>query len=140
MKAPSNWMCESDLALMKGMGRCFAQSNPTSVAVKSLEEMLDSLEKAFRVAQLRKQRVPRPPTEQAETHWANMTSQPQGGNVGGALETNGGQEWNATRDFDIEKENFDVQDFFGFGGSMETGNVMQLWPMDFNPVGNDQYL
>jgi len=140
MKAPSNWMCESDLTLMKGMGRCFAQSNPTSVAVKSLEEMLDSLERAFRVAQLRKQRGPGPTTEQAETHWANMTSQPQRRNVGNALETNGGQEWNATRDFDIEKEIFDVQDFFGFGGPMETGNVMQLWPMDFNPVGNDHYL
>jgi len=69
-----------------------------------------------------------------------MTSQAQGRNVGGALETNGRQEWNATRDFDIEPENFDVQDFFGFGGPMETGNAMQLWPMEFNPVGNDQYL
>jgi len=69
-----------------------------------------------------------------------MTSQAQGRNVGGALETNGRQEWNATRDFDIEPENFDVQDFFGFGGLIETRKIMQLWPMNFNPAGNDQYL
>lgn len=119
---------------MKSTGRCFAQSNPLSMATESFEELLDSLCNAFRAAQRRKQEQATAPGHLIDEGGFQQRSQsrpnelfPTGADLGDL-------------DFVLpENMNFEAQDFFEFGGATESANIMQLWPMNHSPLDGGQY-
>ena len=134
MKYPRSWICESDMALIKAMGRCFAQSNPVSLALRPLEEMLDSLCDTFRVARRRK----RDPSNRASNNEDDNNVQQPPNRATDHLSS--GADLNGL-DFAIpENMTFEAQDFFEFGSLTESANIMQLWPTNFNLLREEQYM
>jgi hypothetical protein len=123
------------------MARCFAQSNPSPVVTSSFRELLNSLQGAILVAKRQKDRtanthdtVVRAQTGQntVEIDPKADTSQTQlaHGNASLIPTTTTSSAFSTTA-------NFNFEDLFGYRDNAEPGNLVQLWPVDYDGLQHE---